>query len=188
MRSRPPSTPIAPTRSPRSWGEWEGFDGSNPVIGNGNVTNPVTGQPTDIIQANDDLLAQAALQGQTWFARSGRLRCLRLGQSLPIVPSPGQPESFNPVLSVDDPAMQRYITAAGGTTVAGHADLQRPDRRADQHHVKHEQAWGWDYLQPLCKALRADCDRVRHLPDRQRRRRQHLLLATLLSVVHAGHG
>ncbi len=54
-----------------SWGEWEGFDGPNPTIGNGTITDPVTGQPTDIIQANDDLLAQAALQGQTWFAASG---------------------------------------------------------------------------------------------------------------------
>ena len=136
-----------------SWGEWEGFDGSNPVIGNGNVTDPVTGQPTDIIQANDDLLAQAALQGQTWFASSGDYGAYDSANSLPIVPSPGQPASFNPVLSVDDPAMQRYITAAGGTTVAGTQTYTGPTGALINITIKQEQAWGWDYLQPLCNAF-----------------------------------
>jgi kumamolisin len=136
-----------------SWGEWEGFDGSDPVIGNGNITDPVTGQPTDIIQATDDLLAQAACQGQTWFAASGDSGAYDTTGALPIEPSPGQPDSFNPVLSVDDPAMQRYITAGGGTTVAGTQDYTGPSGETISITVKQEQAWGWDYLQPLCDAF-----------------------------------
>jgi kumamolisin len=136
-----------------SWGEWEGFDGSNPVVGNGNITDPVTGQPTDILQATDDLLAQAASQGQTWFAASGDSGGYDTAGALPIEPSPGQPDSFNPVLSVDDPAMQRYITAGGGTTVAGTQNYLVPSGETVSITIKQEQAWGWDYLQPLCDAL-----------------------------------
>lgn len=136
-----------------SWGEWEGFDGSNPVIGNGDITDPATGQQTDIIQANDDLLAQAALQGQTWFASSGDYGAYDSANSLPLGPSAGQPYSFNPVLSVDDPAMQRYITAAGGTTLAGTQSYSLPSGATLNITVQQEQAWGWDYLQPLCNAF-----------------------------------
>jgi kumamolisin len=140
-----------------SWGEWEGFDGPDPVIGNGPVTDPVTGQQTTIIQATDDLLAQAALQGQSWFASSGDFGAYDADNSLPIVPSPGQPVSFNSVLSVDDPAMQRFITAAGGTTLPGLQVYQGPTPNSRINiNVAQEQAWGWDYLEPLCSALQLD--------------------------------
>lgn len=140
-----------------SWGEWEGFDGPDPVIGNGPVTDPVTGKQTTIIQATDDLLAQAALQGQSWFAASGDFGAYDADNSLPIAPTPDQPVSFNSVLSVDDPAMQRFITAAGGTTLPGLQVYQGPTPGSTINiNVAHEQAWGWDYLQPLCDASRQD--------------------------------
>lgn len=134
-----------------SWGEWEGFDGPDPVIGNGPVTDPVTGRQTTIIQATDDLLAQAALQGQSWFASSGDFGAYDADNSLPIAPGPNQPVSFNSVLSVDDPAMQRFITAAGGTTLPGLQVYAGPTPGSTINiNVAQEQAWGWDYLEPLC--------------------------------------
>ncbi len=136
-----------------SWGEWEGFDGSNPVIGNGNITDPATGRQTDIIKANDDVLAQAACQGQTWFASTGDYGAYDSANSLPLEPSDTNPFSYNPVLSVDDPAMQRYITAAGGTTLAGVQTYGLPSGQSISIDVKQERVWGWDYLQPLCDAL-----------------------------------
>ena len=133
-----------------SWGEWEGFDGPDPVVGNGNITNPVTGKQTDIIQANDDLFAQAALQGQTWFAAAGDSGAYDTAGELPSAPSPGQPESFNFPISVDDPSMQRYMTSAGGTTLPGLQQYAGPNGTTININVKQERIWGWDYLRPLC--------------------------------------
>jgi len=136
-----------------SWGEWEGFDGSNPLIGSGDVSNPANGAETSIIVAIDDLLAQAALQGQSVFASSGDYGAYDDAASLPLAPSPGQPYSFNPVLSVDDPAMQRYITAAGGTTLPGSQVYIGPAGQPITIEVAQEQAWSWQYLEPLCSAF-----------------------------------
>jgi subtilase family serine protease len=134
-----------------SWGEWEGFDGSNPVlaglVGNGPVTDPTTGVQTTIIQATDDVLAQAALQGQSWFAASGDYGAYDADNTFFFLPAPG---SFSEVLSVDDPAMQRFITAGGGTTLPGLQVYAGPTGGEIKIKVAQEQAWGWDYLQPLC--------------------------------------
>jgi kumamolisin len=140
-----------------SWGEWEGFDGPNLVVDelvqSGLVTNPANGEQTTIVEANDDLLAQAALQGQTWFAASGDYGAYDSVNSLPLAPSQGQPFSYNAVLSVDDPGMQRYMTAAGGTTLPGPQVYTGPTGAPIVINVAHEQAWGWDYLAPLCDAF-----------------------------------
>lgn len=140
-----------------SWGEWEGFDGPDLVVGalaeSGLVTNPANGEQTTIVEANDDLLAQAALQGQTWFAASGDYGAYDSVNSLPLTPSPGQPFSYNAILSVDDPGMQRYMTAAGGTTLPGPQVYSGPTGAPIVINVAHEQAWGWDYLAPLCNAF-----------------------------------
>ncbi len=136
-----------------SWGEWEALDGPDPVIGQGTITDPVTGSQTDIIRATDDLLAQAALQGQTWFAAAGDAGAYDSTDFFPLTPSPGQPQTFNAVLSVDDPAMQRYITAAGGTTLPGLQTYTGPTGNLINIDIKQERAWGWDYLQPLCDAF-----------------------------------
>jgi kumamolisin len=140
-----------------SWGEWEGFDGPNPVLeglaDNAAVTNPSTGRQALIIQAYDDLFAQAALQGQSFFVASGDYGAYDSANSLPFVTSPGQPYSFNPVLSVDDPGMQRYVTDAGGTTVPGIQLYTGPTGATISIDVPTERAWGWDYLAPLCDAF-----------------------------------
>jgi kumamolisin len=140
-----------------SWGEWEGFDGPNLVVDSlaesGLVTNPANGELSTIVEANNDLLAQAALQGQTWFAASGDYGAYDSVNSLPLAPSEGQPYSYNAVLSVDDPGMQRYITAAGGTTLPGPQDYTGPTGAPIVINVAEERAWGWDYLAPLCNAF-----------------------------------
>ena len=136
-----------------SWGEWEGFDGTNPVIGSGDVSNPTSGEQASIRMALDDLLAQAALQGQSVFASTGDYGAYDASNSLPLAPSPQQPYSFNPVLSVDDPAMQRYITAAGGTTLPGSQVYSGPGGQPITIEVAQEQAWSWQYLAPLCSAF-----------------------------------
>jgi kumamolisin len=140
-----------------SWGEWEGFDGPNLVVDSlvesGLVTNPANGEQTTIVEANDDLLAQAALQGQTWFAASGDYGAYDSVNSLPLAPSQGEPYSYNAVLSVDDPGMQRFMTAAGGTTLPGPQVYSGPTGAPIVINVAEERAWGWDYLAPLCNAF-----------------------------------
>jgi kumamolisin len=123
------------------------------------VKNPTNGQQTTILDANDDLLAQAAVQGQTFFAASGDYGAR---ESVDFLPTAGSP-SFNPVLSVEDPAVQRYLTATGGTTLPGtqiYSGAPLPTGVTVTINIQQEQAWGWDYLAPLCAALglAPDCE------------------------------
>ncbi|HTC14403.1 MAG TPA: S53 family peptidase [Steroidobacteraceae bacterium] len=135
-----------------SWGLWELFDSAN-SFGNGPVTNPVTGQQSTILQAYDDLLAQGALQGQTFFVASGDAGAYGSVAALPTAPSPGQPYSFNPVLSVEDPAVQRFVTATGGTTLPGQQVYATPSGGTITINIAQEQAWNWEYLAPLCEQV-----------------------------------
>jgi kumamolisin len=128
-----------------SWGEWELFDTPNNVFDNGPVTDPVTGRVTSIIQSFNDLLIQAALQGQSMFAAAGDSGAWdEVGEV---------PPQFSNVLSVDDEAVQPFITAMGGTTLPGKQLYGLPDGSTLTINLHKEQAWGWDYLEPLCKAL-----------------------------------
>ncbi|HVN45128.1 MAG TPA: S53 family peptidase [Steroidobacteraceae bacterium] len=128
-----------------SWGEWELFDTPDNVFDNGPVTDPVTHRVTSIIQAYNDLLTQAALQGQSMFAAAGDAGAWDEVGELP--------SQFSNVISVDDPAAQPFITAMGGTTLPGAQTYPLPDGTDLTLHVAQEQAWGWDYLEPLCSAL-----------------------------------
>jgi kumamolisin len=135
-----------------SWGEWEGFDGTDGEIyfQNGPVTNPTNGRQSTIYQALSDLFAQAAIQGQSMFASAGDYGAYDELNSLPTTPSTGQPYSYNGVLSVDDPGMQRYVTAAGGTTLPGKQVYSLPSGGTLTINIPTEQAWNWEYLAPLC--------------------------------------
>ncbi|MGO9803311.1 MAG: protease pro-enzyme activation domain-containing protein [Steroidobacteraceae bacterium] len=128
-----------------SWGEWELFDSNNP-FGNGPIGNPVTGTMTSTLTALDDLLLQAALQGQSFFAAAGDNGAYDEQNELP--------PNYTQVLSVDDPATQRFITAAGGTTLPGVQTFTDPPGFSVD--IATEQAWTWDYLIPLCDALGLD--------------------------------
>jgi kumamolisin len=57
---------------------------------------------------------------------------------------------------VDDPAAQAYITTAGGTTLPGPQQFGLPNGSTLTVDIATEQAWGWDYLTPLCTLLGLD--------------------------------
>jgi len=139
-----------------SWGEWEMFDTPDNVFDNGPVTDPVTDKTSSIIDALNDLLTQAALQGQTAFAAAGDAGAYDMVGELPA--------SFSNVLSVDDPGVQPFITDAGGTTLPGPQFYALPSGKTLKINVPQERAWGWNYLEPLCKALRQTIDQCGIFP------------------------
>jgi subtilase family serine protease len=137
-----------------SWGQWEWFDNFE----NSPVTDPTTGKTVGVTVAVHELLVRAAIQGQTVFAASGDGGAYDAFNDLVCTGpySPSQPYSCSLTLSVDYPASDPAITAGGGTTLAGtqklclnaactppYLDIKIPQQRV----------WGWDWLEPLCKAL-----------------------------------
>jgi subtilase family serine protease len=128
-----------------SWGEWEYLDLYD-------ASNPVTGGMTTALQAVNDVLIQAAIQGQSVFAAAGDAGAYDANDPQSIYPVP----QFTRVLSVDDPAAQPFITAAGGTTLPGPQYFLLPSGATYELDVAYERAWGWDYLIPLCTLLGYD--------------------------------
>ncbi|HEV2703400.1 MAG TPA: S53 family peptidase [Steroidobacteraceae bacterium] len=132
-----------------SWGDWEWLD----TVAADDVTNPVTGRNTTYMRALSNVLIQAALQGQSFFCSSGDAGAYDANDpALGLFDVPQYPK----VLSVDDPAAQTYITAAGGTTLPGPQLFGLPDGSTYTVDIATEQAWGWDYLTPLCALLGFD--------------------------------
>ena len=124
-----------------SWGEWEFID----TIAEGGAVTVNGASPTSVLQALNDLFMQAAVQGQSLFTSSADDGAYTsVGTFLP--------PQFNTPLSVDDPAVQPYITATGGTTLAGTQTLPLPSGAPFSVTIATEQAWGWDYLLGFCKA------------------------------------
>ncbi len=131
-----------------SWGEWEWFDNAtfSPV------TDPFTGETVSTLKAYTELFLQAALQGQTLYAAAGDAGAYDANDG-------NLPPDFSLALSVDDPAANPYITAAGGTTLAG---TQIYDITVNKKPVTvtvdipNERVWSWDYLVPLCDDLGYD--------------------------------
>jgi kumamolisin len=121
-----------------SWGDWEAFQD--------NTVSSLT--------AIHELLLQAALQGQTVFAASGDGGAYDVSNDLGCAPP-----ACTATLTVDYPASDPLITAAGGTTLAGHqsycltAACTAP---LQQVQTQKESVWGWDYLIPLCSRLGFD--------------------------------
>jgi kumamolisin len=123
-----------------SWGEWEFLVGSSDIA-DGPVTNPTNGRQSTSLKAEDDLFIQAALQGQSMYASSGDCGGLDAYEIF-------TPPDFNNIVAVDDPGSQRFITSAGGTTLPG----KQKFGGGLKVNISHEQAWGWDYLIPICAA------------------------------------
>jgi subtilase family serine protease len=134
-----------------SWGEWEFFD----LAAQGNVvTDPVTGTQTSSLRAEGDLLFQAALQGQSFYVAAGDAGAY---DDTDFFTPPSWPvPKGSVVLSVDDPAAQQWVTAMGGTTLAGPQTFAIPGAPNLTINIPTEQAWGWDYLIPLCTDLGFD--------------------------------
>jgi kumamolisin len=132
-----------------SWGEWEWLD----IIPADDVTDPTTGRNTTYLRALNDILIQAALQGQSFFCAAGDAGAYDAND-----PSVGlfDVPQYSKTLSVDDPAAQTYITTAGGTTLPGPQQYALPNGSTLTIDIATEQAWGWDYLLPLCTQLGLD--------------------------------
>jgi kumamolisin len=92
---------------------------------------------TGQLQAFHQAFMEAAAQGQSMFAASGDAGAYDVNRDLPY-------PQFSKVISVDSPANDPYITAAGGTTVPVTLHLSHGDVTVSQ-----ERPWAWDYLLPL---------------------------------------
>jgi kumamolisin len=133
-----------------SWGQWEWLDNFE----NAPVTDPATGKTTSTLHATHELLVRAAIQGQTVFAAAGDGGAYDANDSLGCFPSTSP--SCNEPLSVDYPASDTAITAAGGTTVAGLQQFCLNTACTPPYYnvyVPHERVWGWDYLKGWCAAI-----------------------------------
>lgn len=124
-----------------SWGEWEGF-----LVQGLPVTD--TNSAGDI-QAMHFLFIQAALQGQSLSAAAGDSGSDDVNRALP-------PPFFSVVVSVDHPAADPFMTAAGGTTLPGPQVFQLGDGSLVTINIPKERAWSWDYLTGLCAQLGFD--------------------------------
>ena len=131
-----------------SWGLWEWFNNIS------SVSDPISGQPADMVQAFHELFLRAAIQGQTLFAASGDAGAYDVNGNLGCTPK--MPLlTCNLTLSVDSPASDPAITAAGGTTLPG-VQVFCLDANCSQLYkinISSERVWGWDYLDGLCAAI-----------------------------------
>ena len=125
-----------------SWGAWEWFD-TQTTVSAGRL-----GRSVQALQALNSLFLRAAVQGQSFFAAAGD------GGAYDVEGNAPEPD-YSRVLAVDAPAAAAWITAAGGTTLAG--DQAFTVNGADFIvHVPTERVWGWDYLTGFCAALGFD--------------------------------
>lgn len=86
--------------------------------------------------AYHQVFAEAAAQGISTFASSGDDGAYDTNS---VAPYP----TFSKILTVDSPASDPYVIAAGGTTIAGDIELKK-----GTIHIPTEQVWGWDYFNP----------------------------------------
>ncbi|WP_284199476.1 hypothetical protein [Alicyclobacillus sacchari] len=93
---------------------------------------------TDELAAFNQAFMEAAAQGISMFAAAGDSGAYDTARDFP--PSDG----FTTPLTVDFPASDPYITAAGGTTVPFSANFQ-----LGAVNIQKERPWAWDYLQNL---------------------------------------
>jgi kumamolisin len=128
-----------------SWGEWEFFDST---AGGDQVTDEFSRETVSSLQALHEVLVVAALQGQTAFAAAGDCGAFDVFDEVAA--------NFSTPLSVDNPASDSAIVAAGGTTLPGVQEFGLPDGSSLSINVPTERVWGWDYLMPLCNALGQD--------------------------------
>lgn len=99
----------------------------------------IPGVSTDtqaVLVAYHQAFAEAAAQGISTFAASGDSGAYDTNSSLPY-------PQFSKILTVDSPASDPYIIAAGGTTLPGNIQ-----RKYGVVFVPTEQVWGWDYFNP----------------------------------------
>jgi subtilase family serine protease len=116
------------------------------------VTDATTRRTVGLSQAVHELLVRAAIQGQTVFAAAGDSGAYDVNGDLgcdgPY--SSAQPNSTcSLALTVDYPASDPAITAAGGTTLPGTQEFCLNAACTPPYFtvsVAHERVWAWDYL------------------------------------------
>ena len=99
----------------------------------------IPGVSTDtqaVLVAYHQAFAEAAAQGISTFAAAGDSGAYDTNSSLPY-------PQFSKIVTVDSPASDPYIIAAGGTTLPGNIQ-----RKYGVVFVPTEQVWGWDYFNP----------------------------------------
>lgn len=135
-----------------SWGFWEWYQNQE----NSPVTDPISGKTVGITQAFHELLVRAAIQGQTAFAASGDGGAYDINHDWPCFPAgalPSPKDTCSLTLSVDYPASDSAMTAAGGTTLPGLQEYCLNAACTPPYYdvnIAHERVWGWDYLNGLC--------------------------------------
>lgn len=137
-----------------SWGLWEWFQNAE----NSPVIDPTTGQPSGFAEATHELLVRAAIQGQTVFAASGDGGAYDVNNDFGCFGpySSAVPSSCSLTLSVDNPASDTAITAAGGTTLPVHLELCENAACTAPFYdinIRHERVWGWDYFDRFCEVV-----------------------------------
>jgi len=140
-----------------SWGFWEWLQN----LENSPVTDPITGETVGLTQAFHELFLQAAIQGQTLFTASGDGGAYDVNHDLGCFGpyAPAWPFTCSLTLTVDNPASDTAITAAGGTTLPGIQEYCLNEACTPPYYViniLHEQVWGWDYLVGFCNAIGLD--------------------------------
>jgi subtilase family serine protease len=125
-----------------SWGEWEYYDN----LANSPVTNPTGGKTTSALAATHQVLVQAGTQGESMFAAAGDSGAYDVNREQ-------APPDFSLALTVDYPASDPAITAAGGTTLPATLYF---DSGFFEVTIPAERAWGWDYLVDLCTDIGYD--------------------------------
>jgi kumamolisin len=95
---------------------------------------------TDQLRSIDQALLEGAAQGQSFFASTGDDGAYDVNDSN-IAPFP----QYSRQLTVDEPADDPYITAAGGTTAAATVPGV-PKAGCPAIAIHAERVWGWDYL------------------------------------------
>ncbi|MDP9107715.1 MAG: S53 family peptidase [Pseudomonadota bacterium] len=118
-----------------SWGSPEIFNYAIPGI---------SADTQRVLVAYHQAFAEAAAQGISTFAAAGDSGAYDTQRSLPA-------PSYSSVLTVDSPASDPYIVAAGGTTVPTSFSL-----RNYPISLPTERIWGWDYLTGFCAAIGLD--------------------------------
>ena len=107
-----------------------------------NVTGAKVTDTRDVgdLRAFDQIFLEAAAQGQSMFAAAGDAGAYDTTRALGSGTDPGD---YNAPLTVDSPASDPYITAAGGTTVP----VTFTSGGVPVITISQESVWGWDYLQ-----------------------------------------
>lgn len=137
-----------------SWGSWEWLNN----LENSPVTDPFTGRTVGATQAIHELLLRASIQGQAAAAASGDGGAYDVNNDLGCLGpySAAVPGSCSLTLSVDYPASDTFMTAAGGTTLPGLQEFCLNAACTPPYYnvnIQHESVWGWDYLEGLCQTL-----------------------------------